>query len=114
MSIERLKAKADIRWWPPYAIIASWILAGAPLLYFVNVRDQAVNPPTCSGIGFGCTPDPSTTVGLYLIIIAGPALIVAAAILALLGLLGPRSRQFRLGLSLGVPPALILVAWILS
>ena len=39
--------------------------------------EQAANPPTCFGIGWGCTPDPGTTAFLVGWIVGAPALAVA-------------------------------------
>lgn len=100
-----------MRWWPPYALFAGWVAVSIPLLYFITVHDQALHPPTCFGIGWGCTPDPASTVGLYLIFIATPALVVGTVVLAVLGFFGRSTRVVRATLSGAIPPLFLL--WIL-
>lgn len=39
--------------------------------------EQTANPPTCYGIGWGCTPDAGTTALLVGFIVGAPALVVA-------------------------------------
>lgn len=42
------------------AALAVVILAAA-MVGVATAVEQAAHPPTCHGIGFGCTPDPATT-----------------------------------------------------
>lgn len=108
------RRRTDSLWWPPYVVFLFWVAVSVPVLYLVTVREQTANPPTCFGIGWGCTPDPASTIGLYLMFIAAPALAVAAVILVVAGLLGPRTRSLRLTLSAGLPPLLFLGVFVLS
>jgi hypothetical protein len=39
--------------------------------------EQAANPPTCFGIGFGCTPDALSTVALLGMFVGAPVVAVA-------------------------------------
>ncbi len=106
------KRRTDSLWWPPYAVFAFWAAVSVPVVYWWTVHQQAVNPPTCFGIGWGCTPDPGSTVALYLTFIVTPVLVVASLISAVIGLAGCKTRSIRLSLSAGVPPALFLLVFV--
>lgn len=45
----------------------------------VTAVEQAASPPTCHGIGFGCTPDAVTTAFLVGVVFGLPAVAVAWA-----------------------------------
>lgn len=106
--------RPDSLWWPPYVVFVAWLAISVLVLFVLTARDQAANPPTCHGIGWGCTPDAATTVALYLMLVALPALAVASVIFAAVGLLGRRTRTFRLTLSAGLPPLLFLLLLVLG
>jgi hypothetical protein len=57
--------------------------------------EQAVHPPTCFGIGFGCTPDASTTVILIGMFVGAPVVVVAW-VLTVIGWVSTRRRSERM------------------
>jgi hypothetical protein len=57
--------------------------------------EQAVHPPTCYGIGFGCTPDAFSTVVLLGMFVGAPVVAVAW-ILTVIGWVLTRRRSDRM------------------
>jgi hypothetical protein len=57
--------------------------------------EQAVHPPTCFGIGFGCTPDAVSTVVLLGMFVGAPVVAVAW-ILTVIGWMLTRRRPDRM------------------
>jgi hypothetical protein len=57
--------------------------------------EQAVHPPTCFGIGFGCTTDALSTVGLLGMFVGAPV-VAAAWILTVIGWVLTRRRSDRM------------------
>lgn len=95
-------------WRPPYVTLLGWAAAGTPVACLWTAWDQAANPPTCFGIGWGCTPDAEATAALFAIIVGVPACVLGTLVFAGLGLRHRRTRRLRLQTALFVPPALAL------
>lgn len=75
------------------AVAAASGLAVLGAVWAGTAAHQAEHPPTCFGIGWGCTPDPASTAGLLGIIIVGPAFVVLIATLLIsLGIAWRRER----------------------
>lgn len=68
------------------ALAAASGLAVLGAIWAATAAHQAEHPPTCFGIGWGCTPDPASTAALLGIFVVGPAFVVLVATL-LIGLL---------------------------
>ena len=89
------------------------ILAAFPLAALVALvvgLQQAENPPTCYGIGFGCVPGPWSTAALVGAIFYAPVVASLAGLLALLELSGPRGQTARSLVALVVAIGLVGVS----
>jgi hypothetical protein len=73
---------------------------------------REARPPTCFGIGWGCTPDAATTAVLIAVVIGVPAL-VAATLVILGGWLLARARPTAGRAVIWVPAVLVLAVELL-
>lgn len=67
----------------PYAILGGWVIGGALAVIVWTAIDQAAHPPSCSGIGWGCSPDPFTTVVIFGCFVMPYLMAVGAAVVGL-------------------------------
>jgi hypothetical protein len=67
------------RRWPACAALASlgFVVLMLGVVGVATAIEQAVHPPTCFGIGFGCTPDALSTVALLGMFVGAPVVAVA-------------------------------------
>jgi hypothetical protein len=82
---------------PTCAGLASLGLATLTLVVIgvATAIEQAVHPPTCFGLGFGCTPDALSTVVLLGMFVGAPAVAVAW-VLTVVGWASTRRRSDRM------------------
>lgn len=83
------------RWGPPYWAYIGWSALSIAIVYGSTWLEQRGSPPSCYGIGWGCTPDPAGSAALFAAVIVVPALVFGCSLIAILGLLGV-SRSDRL------------------
>ncbi len=103
---ERLRERS----FPWFALGAAAVL-GIPvslMMILANWLEFRHSPPTCYGIGWGCTPDP-VSIGMFVALAWGFAVACAAGILALTELFWERVATARSILALVVVAAAVSV-----
>ena len=86
---DRLRSAA---WGPPFFVCAGWAALSVALVWGVTGMEQSRNPPSCYGIGWGCTPDPGGAALLFGVFIVFPGLILGCSAIAALGFFGVSRR----------------------
>ncbi len=81
--------KSSLRFAAPYLVLTAWWLIGAGAFYALSAAEQAAHPPTCFGIGWGCTPD-ARFLTLGFLILSAP---VGIAIATIVGVVDWRQRR---------------------
>ena len=76
-------AGRSVRWHAALAAAAAVgaVLAGVGITALDVWLEQQARPPTCFGIGWGCTPDAATTAVLIAFVIGVPTLVVATLVI---------------------------------
>lgn len=106
------RSRLDTAWFP-WAVVGGLVLAGVVLgglVALVVAAEQSRNPPSCSGIGFGCELGPGGTAALLAVFFYAPLVAGIAALVAVLQVILPRQRRATSVVALVTAGALVLAA----
>lgn len=88
---------------------------GALVAYAGLWLEDRANPPTCYGIGWGCTPDPGTSMFFIGWFVLAPAFVVSTVSIRVgRRLAGAAGRLRHVGAGLVVVPVVVLAAGLLA
>lgn len=102
-AVERLGSLMRQRRFPWILVGVCALLGGIVSLLAIayTARKQAIAPPSCFGIGWGCELDPGST-GAFIVIFWGIGLAWVVGVLGVTELFGPRFTVARSALMLAV------------
>ena len=81
--------------WFLYAGVVALAVVATLAVGAATATEQAADPPTCFGLGWGCEPDPASVMAFFALLLAGPYVVVSGAALAVSELAGERFATAR-------------------